>query len=174
MRTHVHTTRSVPLCYVYPAMLHYKACARTRRQKIADIVLMIFGLFAAAYTTIQTVKVRVSLRPLTVRCLTIPRAAHGRACARGAPDARAVCTHARGALPFVKCEARRVEREALRRGVAFCYPLSGHSVILGLVWDPVRRILVTYHLARRVTTSDQPPSTSSFTAICTVRSSDIK
>ena len=49
--------RSVPLCYVYPAMLHYKACARTQKQKIADIVLMVFGLAAAAYTTIQTVKV---------------------------------------------------------------------------------------------------------------------
>ena len=49
---------SVPLCYVYPAMLHYKACARTRKQKLADIVLMIFGLIAAAYTTIQTVRVR--------------------------------------------------------------------------------------------------------------------
>lgn len=49
---------SVPLCYVYPAMLHYKACAQTRKQKIADLALMIFGLIAAAYTTIQTVRVR--------------------------------------------------------------------------------------------------------------------
>lgn len=49
---------SVPLCYVYPAMLHYKACASTRRQKIADLALMVFGLIAASYTTIQTVKVR--------------------------------------------------------------------------------------------------------------------
>ncbi|KAI0070077.1 hypothetical protein K474DRAFT_1654255 [Panus rudis PR-1116 ss-1] len=47
----------VPLCYVYPAMLHYKACARTRRQKLADIVLMVFGLLAAAYTTLMTVRV---------------------------------------------------------------------------------------------------------------------
>lgn len=47
----------MPLCYVYPAMLHYKACARTRKQKIADIALMVFGLIAAAYTTIQTVRV---------------------------------------------------------------------------------------------------------------------
>ena len=38
-------------------MLHYKACARTRKQKIADIALMVFGLIAAAYTTIQTVRV---------------------------------------------------------------------------------------------------------------------
>ncbi|KAL5526503.1 hypothetical protein ACEPAF_8227 [Sanghuangporus sanghuang] len=45
----------VPLCYVYPAMLHYKACARSRRAKVADIALMIFGTLAAAYTTIQTI-----------------------------------------------------------------------------------------------------------------------
>lgn len=46
----------VPLCYVYPAMLHYKACARTRKQKMADIAMIVFGLMAAAYTTIQTVR----------------------------------------------------------------------------------------------------------------------
>lgn len=45
----------VPLCYVYPAMLHYKACARTRRQKAIDIALMIFGSVAAVYTTVQTI-----------------------------------------------------------------------------------------------------------------------
>lgn len=55
------TRISVPLCYVYPAMLHYKACSRTRKQKAADIALIIFGLIAAAYTTTQTIKVRVSL-----------------------------------------------------------------------------------------------------------------
>ncbi|KAL1940248.1 hypothetical protein VTO73DRAFT_9200 [Trametes versicolor] len=45
----------VPLCYVYPAMLHYKACAHTRKQKIADIALMVFGVIAATYTTVQTI-----------------------------------------------------------------------------------------------------------------------
>ena len=49
---------SVPLCYVYPPMLHYRACSRTRKQKAADIALIIFGLVAATYTTIQTLKVR--------------------------------------------------------------------------------------------------------------------
>lgn len=44
----------VPLCYVYPAMLHYRACARNKKQKLADIVLIIFGLGAFVYTTIQT------------------------------------------------------------------------------------------------------------------------
>ena len=57
--------RSVPLCYVYPAMLHYRACARTRRQKAADIALMVFGMIAAAYTSAMTVKVRRRSRVLT-------------------------------------------------------------------------------------------------------------
>lgn len=53
---------SVPLCYCYPAMLHYKAISRTRKQKLADIVLIIFGFVAAAYTTIQTLGVRLLFR----------------------------------------------------------------------------------------------------------------
>ncbi|KAI0303608.1 amino acid transporter [Multifurca ochricompacta] len=44
----------VPLSYVYPAMLHYKACARTWKQKAADIALGVFGVAAAVYTTTQT------------------------------------------------------------------------------------------------------------------------
>jgi len=50
----------VPLCYIYPAMLHYKACARTKRQKLADIAMIIFGFVAALYTSIQTIKLMVS------------------------------------------------------------------------------------------------------------------
>ncbi|KAG6827742.1 hypothetical protein H0H92_010588 [Tricholoma furcatifolium] len=46
----------VPLCYVYPAMLHYRACSRTWRQKAADILLIIFGTIAFIYTTVQTIK----------------------------------------------------------------------------------------------------------------------
>ncbi|KAI0368819.1 hypothetical protein BV20DRAFT_1053784 [Pilatotrama ljubarskyi] len=53
----------VPLCYVYPAMLHYRACARTRRQKVADIALMIFGMIAATYTTVQTIRLMVEPQP---------------------------------------------------------------------------------------------------------------
>ena len=43
-------------------MLHYKACARTRRQKAADIALMVFGLVAAAYTSVMTIKVGATVR----------------------------------------------------------------------------------------------------------------
>lgn len=52
---------SVPLCYVYPAMLHYKACADTPRKKAADIAMIVFGCVAAVYTTMQTVTVRLLL-----------------------------------------------------------------------------------------------------------------
>ncbi|KAK4046579.1 hypothetical protein OIV83_005949 [Microbotryomycetes sp. JL201] len=50
----------VPLCFCYPALLHYKACARTRKQKVADIVLFVFGLFATIYTTSQTIQMLLS------------------------------------------------------------------------------------------------------------------
>jgi len=54
----------VPLCYVYPAMLHYKACSRTRMDKLKDIALILFGLIAAAYTTTQTLKLILEPNPV--------------------------------------------------------------------------------------------------------------
>ncbi|KAA1066244.1 neutral amino acid transporter [Puccinia graminis f. sp. tritici] len=44
----------VPLCFCYPAMLHYRAIAKTARQKFLDICLFLFGCFAAVYTSYQT------------------------------------------------------------------------------------------------------------------------
>lgn len=41
-------------------MLHYKACARTRKQKLYDIALILFGALATFYTTAQTIRVRTS------------------------------------------------------------------------------------------------------------------
>ena len=50
-------------------MLHYKACARTWKQKAADIALGVFGVVAAVYTTVQTIV--VSMIPLLPwLCLT--------------------------------------------------------------------------------------------------------
>ncbi|KAG8750816.1 neutral amino acid transporter [Ceratobasidium sp. 423] len=37
-------------------MLHYKAVAKTRFQKGSDIALMVFGMAAAIYTSVQTIK----------------------------------------------------------------------------------------------------------------------
>ncbi|KAG9245874.1 transmembrane amino acid transporter protein-domain-containing protein [Calycina marina] len=45
----------VPLVYIYPPMLHYKAVARNRAWKIADVVLCVFGLIVMVYTTALTV-----------------------------------------------------------------------------------------------------------------------
>ncbi|CEL02717.1 Putative Amino acid transporter [Aspergillus calidoustus] len=44
----------VPLIYVYPPLLHLRACACSRRQKIADIALTIFGIVSCIYTTSLT------------------------------------------------------------------------------------------------------------------------
>jgi len=46
----------VPLCFVYPAMLHLKAVAKTRRQILIDWIMIIFGSGASIFTTIQTIK----------------------------------------------------------------------------------------------------------------------
>ncbi|KXN91636.1 Vacuolar amino acid transporter 3 [Leucoagaricus sp. SymC.cos] len=60
----------VPLCYVYPALLHLKACARTRKQKIADVTMITFGLFCSFYTSIQTLKLMLAptAPPEVVHC----------------------------------------------------------------------------------------------------------
>ncbi len=52
---------SIPLCFIYPPMLHLRARAQTRRQRVLDYMLITFGVIAAVYTTIQTA--RVLLRP---------------------------------------------------------------------------------------------------------------
>ncbi|KAL8843608.1 MAG: hypothetical protein Q9170_000112 [Blastenia crenularia] len=46
----------LPLVYVYPALLHLKAVAHTRRQQIADVCLCTFGFVVMIYTTTLTVK----------------------------------------------------------------------------------------------------------------------
>ncbi|KAG8998442.1 neutral amino acid transporter [Tulasnella sp. 427] len=46
----------IPLCFIYPAMLHLKACAKTRRQRLADWLMIIFGVIATFYTSIGTIK----------------------------------------------------------------------------------------------------------------------
>ncbi|GAA95552.1 uncharacterized protein L969DRAFT_85241 [Mixia osmundae IAM 14324] len=46
----------VPLCFCYPALLHYRACAKTRRQKATDIALCIFGVIVTLFTTFNTIR----------------------------------------------------------------------------------------------------------------------
>ncbi|KAJ5892805.1 hypothetical protein N7504_009496 [Penicillium tannophilum] len=46
----------VPLIYVYPPLLHLRACARTRRQVFADIALTVLGVIGCIYTTTLTIQ----------------------------------------------------------------------------------------------------------------------
>ncbi|KAK5656300.1 hypothetical protein OQA88_4680 [Cercophora sp. LCS_1] len=45
----------IPLVYIYPPMLHYKAVAKSAWRKWSDIGLCIFGFVAMAYTTSLTI-----------------------------------------------------------------------------------------------------------------------
>ncbi|CAM1508095.1 Fc.00g049430.m01.CDS01 [Cosmosporella sp. VM-42] len=45
----------IPLVYIYPPMLHYKAIARSRFWKWSDFLLCLFGFVAMAYTTSLTI-----------------------------------------------------------------------------------------------------------------------
>jgi len=51
---------SVPLCYIYPPLLHFKACAHTRKQKIIDVALVLFGAIVFCYTTEQTISLMLA------------------------------------------------------------------------------------------------------------------
>lgn len=45
----------VPLCFCYPPLLHLKAVANSRKAKVIDLLLIVFGIIMAVYTTVQTV-----------------------------------------------------------------------------------------------------------------------
>ncbi|WVQ66001.1 uncharacterized protein L199_004179 [Kwoniella botswanensis] len=46
----------IPLCFIYPPMLHLKACAKTRKAIVLDYLLIVFGTIVGAYTTVQTIR----------------------------------------------------------------------------------------------------------------------
>ena len=46
----------VPLVYVYPPLLHLKAVAKTRWQRLADYIVIVFGAVGCVYTTILTIQ----------------------------------------------------------------------------------------------------------------------
>jgi proton-coupled amino acid transporter len=41
----------VPLCFLFPPLFHYKAIAATWRQKVVDVLIILFGLSSMIYTT---------------------------------------------------------------------------------------------------------------------------
>jgi len=49
-------TRSIPLCFIYPPLLHLKACAKTRKEKFIDYTMLTFGILVGVYTTVQTIR----------------------------------------------------------------------------------------------------------------------
>jgi len=50
----------IPLCFIYPALLHYRACASTRAAKIKDILVFVFGVATMAFTTVQTIRLAIA------------------------------------------------------------------------------------------------------------------
>ncbi|PHH63420.1 hypothetical protein CDD81_6021 [Ophiocordyceps australis] len=45
----------IPLVYIYPPLMHYKAVARSRARKISDVILCIFGIVVMVYATSLTI-----------------------------------------------------------------------------------------------------------------------
>jgi amino acid permease len=52
----VGSVACMPLCFIFPAMFHYKACAKTTRAKVLDIILGVVGIGAMAFTLYITVR----------------------------------------------------------------------------------------------------------------------
>jgi proton-coupled amino acid transporter len=46
----------LPLCFIYPPMLHLRGCARTRTAKALDYLLLAFGIVVGVYSTVQTLR----------------------------------------------------------------------------------------------------------------------
>ncbi|KAF9192150.1 neutral amino acid transporter [Haplosporangium sp. Z 767] len=52
----VGSVACMPLCFIFPAMFHYKACAKTKREKIIDIVMGVVGVAAMIFTLYITIR----------------------------------------------------------------------------------------------------------------------
>jgi len=51
----VGSVACMPLCFIFPAMFHYKI-AKTRKQKIADVILGVFGVVVMIFTLYITIR----------------------------------------------------------------------------------------------------------------------
>ncbi|QDS67443.1 hypothetical protein FKW77_000451 [Venturia effusa] len=56
----IGTFACIPLVYIYPPMLHYKAISRTWYSRFADVALIIFGFVVMVYTTSLTIQSWIS------------------------------------------------------------------------------------------------------------------
>ncbi|KAG0334180.1 neutral amino acid transporter [Podila humilis] len=52
----VGSVACMPLCFIFPAMFHYKACAKTMREKVLDIILGVVGILAMLFTLYITIR----------------------------------------------------------------------------------------------------------------------
>ncbi|KAF9908265.1 neutral amino acid transporter [Linnemannia zychae] len=52
----VGSVACMPLCFIFPAMFHYKACAKTIHAKVLDIILGFFGVVAMVFTLYITIR----------------------------------------------------------------------------------------------------------------------
>ncbi|GMK53645.1 hypothetical protein CspeluHIS016_0102310 [Cutaneotrichosporon spelunceum] len=46
----------LPLCFIYPPLLHLRGCATTRTAKALDYLLLAFGIVVGVYSTVQTLR----------------------------------------------------------------------------------------------------------------------
>lgn len=65
----------VPLCFVYPPLLHWRGCATTRREKLIDLLVFIFGVFCVVFAGSQTVHSMLSNSGPPQRPICIPPSA---------------------------------------------------------------------------------------------------
>ncbi|KAF9436626.1 neutral amino acid transporter [Entomortierella beljakovae] len=52
----VGSVACIPLCFIFPALFHYKACAKTVKEKLLDILLGIFGVIVMVFTMYITIR----------------------------------------------------------------------------------------------------------------------
>lgn len=52
----VGSVACMPLCFIFPALFHYRACAKTARAKIIDIFLGLLGVSAMVFTLYITIR----------------------------------------------------------------------------------------------------------------------
>ncbi|KAF9092235.1 neutral amino acid transporter [Mortierella sp. GBA35] len=52
----VGSVACMPLCFIFPAMFHYKTCAKTMKAKVLDILLGVFGVVAMIFTLYITIR----------------------------------------------------------------------------------------------------------------------
>ena len=52
----VGSVACMPLCFISPALFHYRACAKTVRAKVIDVLLGLLGLAAMVFTLYITVQ----------------------------------------------------------------------------------------------------------------------